>query len=305
MRGVLARAAGGDRPVRHRPAHAMPSPGRTKRIMIRGHYDGARHARVSIETRPALAELRQRIVLLTHTPRIAQLSVGLVATHPSPGYGGVRPVRTRAFRVALITCVISAGFIIAAPSLSSDDRSPVRATSLPHRPPLETASGSTASRLSASKQPPTGAGAAPDTATTPSVGGLRREQRSPSPRGGLSLDIQSTPPAPDDPDLEQALSGLDRQADLEQLMWHQRGLGDQPPTGPTTGPPAALPDGQAPVPPPLSTSATGPQPQPSPSTTAAPNAKPSGAHSGQPTSSRWMLFSTAEPHREGVSCEEV
>jgi hypothetical protein len=64
--------------------------------------------------------------------------------------------------------------------------------------------------------------------------------------------MQSTPPARDDPDLEQALNDLDRQADLDQLMWQQRGLGEQPPA--LNGePPAALPDGQVP---PLATSST-------------------------------------------------
>jgi len=302
MRGVLARASGEDRPVRRRPAHAMPSSGRTKRIRICGHYDGDRHARVSIEARRALAELRQRVTRLAHAPRIPDLVVAFVAAHTSAGYGDVRPVRTRAFRVALFMCVISAGFITAAPSLSSGDGLPVRATSVAHRPPLEIASGSTASRLRISEQPPTGA--APGTASTPSVS-VPQKDRPPGPQGGLSLDMQATtPPAQDDPDLEQALSGLDRQADLEQLMWHQRGLGDQPPTGLTAGPPAALPDGQAPVPPQLSTSATGLPPQSSPSTTAAPNAKPSGTHSGQPTA-RWTLFIVAGPHREGAAWQEV
>jgi hypothetical protein len=240
--------------VRHRPAHAIPSPGRTKRFRIRGH-DGARHARISVETRRSLAELRQRVTRIAHSPRIAD-SVA----------------RTRALRVALFICVISTGFITAVPSQSSDARSPMPAPSLPHRPPLETASDSTASRLSAGKQPPTGA--APETATTPPVGGPRQEQRSPNPRGGLTLEIQGTPPAPDDPDLEHALSDLDRQADLDQQLWQQRGLGDQPP-------------------------------QSSPSTTAAPNAKPSGTHSGQPTSSRWVLRRVAEPHSERATREET
>ena len=295
MRGVLARAPGGDRPVRHRPAHAMPS-GRTKRIRIPGD-DGTRHARVGFETRRSLGELRQR---LAHAPRIADRVVFFVGSHLSARNSGVRPVRTRAFRVALFICVVGAGFITAAPSLSSGDGT-LRANRVTHKPPPQIASGSTASQLRISEQRPKDA--APATASTPSVSAPQKD-RPPAPQGSLSLDTQiTTPPAPDDPDLEQALSGLDRQADLEQLMRHQRGLGDPPPTGTTAGPPA-LPDGQAPGPPPLSTSATGPPPQSSPSTTAAPTAKPSGTYSGQPTA-RWTLFIAAGLHREGAAWEEV
>jgi hypothetical protein len=307
MLGVLSRASGEDRRVRRHPAHAMPPPGRKKRNRINGPRNGSHHSRVVTqrvsETRHALAELRQRVARLAHARRIADVVVAFVDTHSSVRHHqGVRPVRARAIRVALFTCVISAGFITAAPSLTSADGSPERATSRPHRPPLEAASGSTALRPSASEQPPTGAGAAPKTATTPSVDGRREEQRSPSPRGGLSLDVQSTPPAPDDPDLDRALSDLDRQADLDQLMWQQRGLGEQSPPAPTAGPPAALPDGQVPVPPPLAASSSaGLPPQSGPSTTA----KPSGARSGQPASSRWALFSVAEPHRESATREEI
>jgi hypothetical protein len=279
----------------------MPS-GRTKRIRIPGH-DGTRHARVSIETRRSLAALRQRLTRLAHAARIADLVVAFVDSQLSARHWGVRPVRTRAFRVALFICVASAGFITAAPSLSPGDKGTPRASNVTHRPPQETASGSASSRRSLSAQPPTGA--APGTANTPPVTEAQKD-RPAGPQGGLSLDMQTTtPPASDDPDLEQALSGLDRQADLDQLMWHQRGLGDQPPTGLTAGPPAALPDGQAPVPPPLSISTTGPPPQSSPSTTAAPNAKPSGTRSERPTSSRRLLSSKAEPRREGVSWQEV
>lgn len=263
--------------MRHRPAHAMPS-GRTKRIRIRDH-DRTRHARVSFETRRSLAELSERP---TRAPRIAHLAVTVGHAHASVRHWGVGPVRTRAFRVALFICVISTGFITAAPSLSLGDGT-LRATSVTHRPPPETASGPMASRLRIRDQPPKGA--APATASTPSVSAPQKDSP-PRSQGSSSLDMQiTTPPASDDPDLEQALSGLDRQADLELLMGHRRGLIDQPPTGPTAGPPAALPDGRAPGPPQLSTSATGLPPQSSPSTTAAPNGKPSGAHSGQPTSS--------------------
>jgi hypothetical protein len=281
--------------VRHRPAHAMPS-GHTKRIRIPSD-DGTRHARGSIETQRSLGELGQS---LAHAPRIAGWVVFFVGSRVSARNWGVRPVRTRAFRVALFICVVGAGFITAAPSLSSGDGT-LRANRATHRSP-QTASGSTAPQLRISEQPPKDA--APATASMPSVSAPQKD-RLPAPQGGLSLDMQiTTPPAPDDPDLEQALSGLDRQADLEQQMRHQLGLGDQPPIGPTAAPPA-LPDGQAPGPPPLSTSATGPLPQSSPSATAAPTAKPSGTYSGQPTA-RWTLFIVAGPHRdEGAACEEV
>jgi hypothetical protein len=276
MRGVLARASGEDRPVRHRRAHAMPS-GRPKRIRIRGHNDGARHAQVSIESRRSLAELRQRAARLAHAPLIADWVVTFADSHLSARHWGVRPVRTRAFRVALFIGVVGVGFITAAPSLNPGDGPPLRASSVTHRPPPQIASGPTVSRLNASEEQPKSA--APETVAAPPVGGPNQEHSN-STRGGLSLDMQTpTPPAPDDPDLEQALSGLDRQADLDQVMWQQRGLGDQPPTGPTAGPPAALPDDHAPVQPPLSTSSTnGLPPQVGPSTTAAPNAKPSGAN---------------------------
>jgi hypothetical protein len=287
MRGVLARASSRDRPVRHHPAHAMPSPGRTRRIRTSGHDHGARHARVSIETRRSLAELRQRLTRLAHAPRIADRVVVFADAQLSARHWGARPVQTRAFRVALFICVVSTGFITAAPSLSAGDGGPPPTSSVAHRPPLQIASGPAASRLNASGEPLRSA--ASETAATPPVGGPHQD-RSDSTRGGLSLDMQTpTPPAPDDPDLEQALSGLDRQADLDQMMSQQRGLGDQPPTGLTAGHPAAVPDGRAPVPPPLSTSSTnGLPPHVGPSTTATPNAKPSSAYSGQRASSRWI-----------------
>jgi hypothetical protein len=271
--------------VRHRPAHAMPS-GRTKRIRMPGH-DRTRHARVSIKARRSPAEVRQRLMRLAHTRGVADRLIAFVESHLSARHWGVRPVRTRTFRVALFICVVSAGFIAAAPSLGAADGGPLGASAVAHRPPLQIASGPTASRLNTSEEQPKSA--APETAAAPPVGGPHQD-RSDSTRGGLSLDMQTpTPPAPDDPDLEQALSGLDRQADLDQMMWQQRGLGDQPPTGPTAGHPAAVPDGRAPVPPPLSTSSTnGLPPQVGPSTTATPNAKPSGANSGQRASSRWI-----------------
>jgi hypothetical protein len=276
--------------VRHRPAHAMPS-GRTKRLRVLS-YDGTGPARVSIQTRHFFGEIGQR---LAHAPRVSDRVVFFVGSHRSARNRGLRPARTRPFRVALFICVVGAGFITAAPSLSSGDGS-LRANSVTHRPPQQTASGSTAPQPRINGQP--SKDAAPATVGAPAAS-TPQNDRPTAPQAGLSPDTQiATPPAPDDPDLEQALSGLDRQADLEQLMWHQRGLGDQPPTGPPSGPPAALPGGQPPVSPPSSASAAGGlPPQSNPSTTPAPTAKPSGNHSGQPTNSRWTPFIAAGPHR--------
>jgi hypothetical protein len=243
MRGVLARASGGDRPVRHRAAHAAPS----------------------------LAELRQRVTRLPRAPRIVHLAVTVVDAQASELRRGLRPVRMRVLRVALFICVISAGFISAAPSLTSGAGPPLRANSVTHRPPPQITSGPTASQLSAGEQPRTSA--APEAVTAPSVGGLHKD-RPADQQGGLPPGMQTAPPAPDDPDLEHALNDLDKQADLDQLMLQQRGLGDQPP-------------------------------QSSPSPTAAPNAKPSGAHSGQPARSRSTLLRVAEPASERATREET
>jgi hypothetical protein len=115
-------------------------------------------------------------------------------------------------------------------------------------------------------------GDVPQTGTA--LPGDAHSQTPEGPGHDLSLDIQRLPPAPADPELEAALSDLDKQADLDQLTWQQTELGQRPPV-PTAEPPAALPDGQAPA----------PAPQSSPPAAAPSDQKPATGHSEQPSSS--------------------
>jgi hypothetical protein len=170
---------------------------------------------------------------------------------------GGRAVRTWAFGFVLITCLISAGDFTASLSPHPTSRPPAGGTGLIPRAQIETrAGGSSDSKFNAPKQSPSGAasqaGAAPplrDVHSETSVG----------PGHGLAIDVQGLPPAPDDPDLEAALSDLDREADREQSMREQQGLSQHPPV-PTAGPPAAPPGGQPPGAPPPATSTTAPAP---------------------------------------------
>jgi hypothetical protein len=208
----------------------MPSPERKKRTGIRNPRNGAHHA-ADHQVRIAKA-LRARLAL-------------------------ARAVRTWAFGFVLITCLICAGDVTASLSPHPTDRPPVGATSLAPRAPIETRSGSSSgSQFNAGKQPPSGA--ASQAGAAPPVGNVHSET-SEGPRHDLALDIQGLPPAPDDPDLEAALSVLDKEADLEQSMRQQHGLGQHPPV-PTAGPPAAPPDGEAPDARPPVTSTTAPAP---------------------------------------------
>ena len=190
---------------------------------------------------------------MIRAPRILELGVALLTARASVRQWNVRAVRTWAFGVALITCLISVGVATAALSSHTTDRPPVRGTSLTPQAPSGTVPGSSSgSQFNAGTQPPRGA--APQTGAPPQTADVQSEP-STGPGHDLSLDIQGLPPARDDPDLEAALSDLDRQADLEQ----QHGLRQQP-VVPTAGPPAALPDGQAPGPPQQATSTIAPAP---------------------------------------------
>ena len=208
----------------------MPSRERTKRTGIRNPGNSAHHA-ADHQVRIAKA-LRARLAL-------------------------ARAVRTWAFGFVLITCLISAGDVTASLSPHPADRPPAGGTSLTPRAPIETLSGSSSgSQFNARKQPPSVA--ASQAGAAPSLGDVHSET-SEGAGHDLALDIKGLPPAPDDPDLEAALSDLDKEADLEQSMRQQHGLGQHPPV-PTAGPPAALPDRQPPDAPPPAASTTAPAP---------------------------------------------
>jgi hypothetical protein len=242
----------------------MPSPERTKRTGIRNPRNGAHHAadhqvRIAkaLRARLALEEIQQRVTRVIHAPRIPELGVALLAARALVRQWGGRAVRTWAFGFVLITCLICAGDVTASLSPHPKDRPPVGGTSLAPRAPVETRSGSSSgSQFNARKQPPSGA--ASQAGAAPPLRDMHSET-SVGPRHHLALDIPGLPPAPDDPDLEAALSDLDKQADLDELMRQQHGLGQHPPV-PTAGPPAAAPDGHAADAPPPATSTTAPAP---------------------------------------------
>jgi hypothetical protein len=292
VRAVLTRVMPHGRREHRRPAHAMSSPKRTKRPGIRNLQNCARHAaedRVrnakAVKARLALAQIRNRVTRVTHASRVAELGVAPLAAREWVWELGVRAARARAFCVFLITCLLVAGVLAAEPSprptVRPLVRPPPRATS--QRAPVPTASGtSSGSQFDAGKQTPRGD--APRTGAASPVGDLP-SQTSEGPGHDLSLDIQGLPPAPADPDLEAALSDLDKQADLDQLMWQQRGLGQRPPV-PTAGSPTAPPGAQVPDAPRPATSTTASAPQSSPPTTVPRDENPtSGGDSEQPARS--------------------
>jgi hypothetical protein len=290
MRAVVTRVMAHGRRERRRPAHAMPSPKRPKRPGIRNLQNCARHAaedRVhiaeAVRARLALAEIRNRVVRVIRASRVPEFGVALLAAGEWVWQLGVRAARARAFCVSLITCLLVAGVLGAEPSPRPSVRPPLRGTSLTPRAPVPTVSvSSSGSQFDAGKQ--TSRGDVPQTGAVSPVGDLPL-QTSEGPGHDLSLDIQGLPPAPGDPDLEAALSDLDKQADLDQLLWQQYGFGQRPPV-PAAGSPAAPPDGQVPDAPRPATSTTASAPQSGPPTTVPRDENPiSGADSEQPASS--------------------
>jgi|SRR5271154_3792535 len=227
MRAVLTRVMARDRRGHRRPAHAMPSPARMKRTGIRNPRNSAH-------------QVRQRVTRMIHAPRLPELGVALLAARASVRQWGGRAVKTWALGFVLITCLVSAGGVTASLSPHPTDRPPAGGTNLMPRAPIETrAGGSSDSRFNAGKQPPSGA--ASQAGATPPLGDVH-SGTSQRPGRDPALDIQGLPPAPDDPDLEAALSDLDKQADLDQSMRQQHGL-DQHPDAP---PPAASTTAPAP-----------------------------------------------------------
>lgn len=267
MLAVLTRVIARDRQG-HRPAHAMAYAKSAKRAGIRNRRNRARHAaddRIRIAealaTRRAVEGMRQRVIRTIHASRIPELVVSMLADSAPPRQWGVRTARTPAFSVGVITCLVSAGVAGAAAPASPTDGPGPRGIGITRPAAFATVSGSSlGSRLTSGQQPLTGA--AP-------LGDVHSENPE-DPGPDRPLDSRGVT---DDPQLEQALIELDKQADLDQLMWQQRGL-EQPPALPAAGPPAALPDGQAPAAP---APATAPAPQSGPPTVTPSDEKPAGA----------------------------
>ncbi|MDT5202262.1 MAG: hypothetical protein QOE52_2884 [Mycobacterium sp.] len=237
MRAVLPRVFGLPRRGRSRPAHAMPSAKRTSRTGIRNPENRPRHAgdiRVRIaETscdRPDMAEIQ--------TSRVPEPGIASFATRSSVRHWHARAVRTRLFKVALISClclVIARGLSVT-PLPHPTAQPTVRGTSLTPGRPTVSLPRPSGPRLNAVNQPPT--------AAAPQTGHVTAKPAE-VPGHDLSLDVQGLPAAPDDPELEAALSDLDRQAGLDHSMREQHGLGEPPVAAP--GPPVAPPpDGKPP-----------------------------------------------------------
>jgi hypothetical protein len=265
MGAALSRVIARNRRVRRRGAHSMPSSVRGKRWEFLRPRDGARHA---TDTR----------VRSTETSRAR----GTPARAAVPWRVGA--VRSWACGLALINCLIGAVVVCSTPSARHSDRRPVPETSLIHQAPIGTASGSPGSRPSAAAAPPTGSAPPPGDGPSEPSDGQRHD---------LSVDVQALPPAPDAPDLEAALSDLDKQADRDELIRQQRGPGEQPPVV-VDAPPAAQPDGpvadassaalpntQPPEATRTATASTAPAP-PSPPSGPPPDDKPASGISDQP-----------------------
>ncbi|WP_459976248.1 hypothetical protein, partial [Mycobacterium avium] len=67
-----------------------------------------------------------------------------------------------------------------------------------------------------------------------------------TPQDDLSSDVQNLPAVGDDPELEAALTDLDKQAELDDLMRRRPGPGQLPPLAPNAQPTATPPLPQPP-----------------------------------------------------------
>lgn len=242
-----------DREEFRRTRRALPSLGRKQRkgtriLRTRGRHSGDSQATLLLAARPALAEIQQRVTRLLRTPGITHLDVALAAADASAGARVARIIRSRAFVIALITCAITAGVVAAAPNfrLAHRPQTPVAGRTAPRS--SATVSSSASPRHNAVKQPPVGDGPgpggarqttdAPRAGAAPHTSDVQSEPAAP-PQHDLYVDVQDLPAARDDPDLEAALSDLDKQADLDESMRRQPGPGQPPPLTPDAGPPVA------------------------------------------------------------------
>ena len=211
------RAAAGDRRG-HVPAHALPRAERRKVDKIANRRKPQRHAvhgRVRAATalgaHRASTKIRQWLVR-EQAPRIPEIADMLVI-HESPWQRGARMARSPAFGVAGVAYLVSAWVVVGA------------ATSPPP------ADGSTAHN----------AGINPRTASTAVSGtrphgGVRRSWLTEEPDGvaaGVHIDPQFFAA------LEETLSGLDKQADHDQLKYRQHGADEATPPADQADAPAS------------------------------------------------------------------
>lgn len=284
---VLKRLIIRDRRGHRRFAHASRDAKRTMRACIRNPRNRARHAadrrmriRGALATRGPLAEMPQRVIRMIHESGFFELAVATFADRAALGRRGVRAARTPAFRVGVITCLVSVGVASAAAPLRSTDGPAVDGIGMTPVAAFPTVPGSASgSRLTSGPQQLN------DAAPRGDVDPANAENPAPhlplgshvapdDPGPGRSLDGQVVA---DDPGLEQALTDLDKQADLDQLMRQQLGL-DQPPPLPAEGPPANPPGPGAPPP---AASAAAPSPPSGPPIVTPPEQKPVGGSVGQ------------------------
>jgi hypothetical protein len=186
--------------------------------------------------------MSQRVIRTLPAFRISELIVAIRAERRAPRQWFVCKARTRAIRVGLVACLISLGFAGAAALLRPTDGPAIDGIGVTTAASLHTVPGSASRPTSGQKQLNDAAPRSDVHAQNPANSAPRRTLdshiASDDPGTGRPLESQVVP---DDPELEQALTDLDKQADLDQLPRQQPGL-DRPPALPAaTAPPTGSP----------------------------------------------------------------
>lgn len=246
------------------PKHALPSAGRAQRGGTRAPESRGRHTADPVRSSYAVAvrtsnvwATPQRAIRRLRPERIFDhvVAVGTVVVAAARYLVGAG--RHGALFIVLILCSIGASGVIAAPHIWSmgGPQMPAAGHSAHHSP--KHGSIPTLPRHNPILQAPAADGphpvAAPPTSNAPravSPPRVSEVQSVPAapPQSDPARDVQDLPPAQGDPELEAALSDLDKQAELDESMRRQPAPGQQPPVVVSPAPSSALPIGPPPDP---------------------------------------------------------
>lgn len=237
------------------PKHALPSTRRAQGTGIRSPKTSGRHTANPATSNYAVV-VRTSITRATSQRVIRRLRPELIF-YPIATFGTVFASTARyligagrhgALFIVLSVCAISASGVIAAPHIWSTGRPQMPATGHSAPPVLQHNSVHRAPAVDGSHPigaPPTSI--APVVISPPRVSQLQSIPAAPA-QSDPAHDVQDLPPAQADPELESALSDLDKQAELDESMRRQRAPGQQSPVVVNPVPSPAPPDGPPPSP---------------------------------------------------------
>jgi hypothetical protein len=253
------------------PKHALPSAGRTQRTGIRSLKSRRRHAANAAAPSYAVAgrtsnlwATPQRVIRRVRLERISHPILVFGTVSASAARYLVGAGRHGALFIVFSVCATCASGAIAAPHIWSTGRPQMPAADHSAHPSPKPGLIPPIPQHDSVRQAPTVDGAhpvaAPPTSNAPRVVSpppVREVQSMPAaPRqSDPARDVQDLPSAQADPELEAALSDLDKQAELDESIRRQLAPGQQPPVAANAGPSPALPAG-----PPLNPSRTGHSP---------------------------------------------